>query len=601
MKKLVYLLTAVVIFSHAISQELDNRLVINKRFVEVQNIETPQNVKSFFQTHENSNSVTVYDTSKWRRLVDEAWGQGLDTDAKLRIFDHYWDTISTSYASFPNLVPINWDSTAKAYRDEIASGVSKGRFLSIMNQLILKLNDGHTIFRDFEIYYSDLYKGLPLVNPEGHCNFAACLTILPDSTALVYNSVPNNVFELVPGDVILGYNSRSLAYLTNEVIEKQLPVQHSIGSTYEATWHNMMIHVAASWNLYDTLDILKKDGRIMHFPTSLMIGKHYVSDCYEIIPPQGIRLPRYQQLIERGNQFAYGLIPGTNIGYVAMLDCLENSGDSLLNIFKYLCEYKKADGIIFDIRTNYGGTIQSFAKAFSYLYNDDLINWLACAQRVNSTNRYLLSEDEWTWGYNVYENDNYSFKKPIALLTGPNAISAGDILPVYFRNHPSLKIFGKPTAAAFGSITMVDIQQPQHYFASMQSGNFFLVSEPGKYLSHSTLKVDYPVWLSPEGAANKKDDVIEAALKWIQSATDIVESDNPTTLEVYPNPAIDFININVDKPGNATIYNSTGYKLYSVVLNNTNNRINVSDLSTGLYFIEYQNGQQTIKARFIKY
>lgn len=594
MKKLLQFMFIFLIFAEAVGQVIVPGIETNTQVVKRQNIETPKKIQSILNSN-NSQYEFIYDTTKWSSLIDVAWGEGIPTNEKLAIFDHYWDTISTTYASFPNLKPINWDSAATAFRSLIAQGVSRGRFLSIMNQLQFHLNDGHTIFRDFEIYYSDLYPGLPLVNPEGHYNFAGCLTILPDSTALVYSSVPNNVFNLKAGDIILGYNNIPLKNLAQEIIKHQIPVQHTIGSTYEATWHNLLIHVASSWNLFDTINILKYNGEIENYPANLMIGKQYISDCYEIIPPKGIRLPRYMQLINRGNQFAYGVIPSTNIGYVSMMDCLEFSGDSLYKIFKYFAEVQNVDGIILDIRTNFGGSISAFNKAFAYIYDEDLINWFACADRVNSTDRFLLKEDKWTYGYNLYQDDNFYFDKPIALLTGPNAISAGDVLTTYFKNHKRLKIFGKPTAAAFGAVLLVDINQQGKYLATMQSGNFFLLSEQNKYLSHSALEIDFPVWLSKDGVHNGEDDVINSAVNWINSSTDITDeySDNSEFM-IFPNPVSNMLNVKNYKPdGLVQIYNILGVK---VIETEMSDRIDVSELPTGLYIIR-SNGQSR---KFIK-
>lgn len=607
MKKLIYILVLLLFYTSVFSQVLDDRDIFNNNFENVRNIETPQNMKALMKTDKSGNVLMVYDPTNWRKLVDEAWGQGISTEAKLKIFDHYWDTVSTFYAAFPGLRLMNWDSAAKAYRDEISAGVSKGRFLAVMNQLILKLNDAHTFFWDIDIYKSSIYPGLPMVNPSGDLNFAGCLTILPDSTALVYNAVPDNVFELVPGDIILGYNNRKLGYLTKEVLDKQLPIQHIygqrllVGSTYETTWHKMMIYLASSWNLYDTIDVLKTYGAIKHYPTNLMVGTNYASDCYEIIPPQGIKLPNYKQYINGGNKYSYGIISGTNIGYVSMLDCRDVVGDSLYNIFKYFCETKHTDGIIFDIRSNFGGYINSFSMALSYIYDKELINWFGVASRVNKTNRLLLTACFPMPNYNLYQNDNYFFNKPIALLTGPNAGSAGDVLPIYFRNHPSLKIFGKPTAGAFGSRYYVNLQQPGVYIATIQNGNFYLVADNGKYLSHSTLKIDFPVWLTAEGAANNRDDVIDAAVKWINENTDIEDDNKVDGISIFPNPARDYIEITL-KPSEVSainIYNILGEIVMSVGKGrDLSAKIDVSTLLQGIYYLTIKSGNKTETTKF---
>lgn len=67
------------------------------------------------------------------------------------------------------------------------------------------------------------------------------------------------------------------------------------------------------------------------------------------------------------------------------------------------------------------------------------------------------------------------------------------------------------------------------------------------------------------------------------------------TLAVYPNPASDFINVKGFEPNeNITIINPNGQIIKSVKLEN--NRVNISDLKPGIYFLKSKN----VYSRFIK-
>jgi hypothetical protein len=50
--------------------------------------------------------------------------------------------------------------------------------------------------------------------------------------------------------------------------------------------------------------------------------------------------------------------------------------------------------------------------------------------------------------------DSY-YDRPIAVLTGPKSLSAGDIFPYLLKHHPRVRRFGRPTNGAFGTRTQL--------------------------------------------------------------------------------------------------------------------------------------------------
>ena len=67
-------------------------------------------------------------------------------------------------------------------------------------------------------------------------------------------------------------------------------------------------------------------------------------------------------------------------------------------------------------------------------------------------------------------------------------------------------------------------------------------------------------------------------------------SDNKL-LEVYPNPAIDFIRLKNIQDGNylVNIYSITGSKIKSQMITSNETEINISNLSKGLYILKVNN------------
>ena len=78
-----------------------------------------------------------------------------------------------------------------------------------------------------------------------------------------------------------------------------------------------------------------------------------------------------------------------------------------------------------------------------------------------------------------------------------------------------------------------------------------------------------------------------------------------TTLSVYPNPATDILNININnanfKNSNLSIYDITGKQIITTNMNGANAQINIEGLSNGVYFLNVNNKNgYDVKVKFVK-
>ena len=72
-------------------------------------------------------------------------------------------------------------------------------------------------------------------------------------------------------------------------------------------------------------------------------------------------------------------------------------------------------------------------------------------------------------------------------------------------------------------------------------------------------------------------------------------------LKIYPNPSSEnYLNIESIEDIKVEVYNVKGKKLHHKFINTSNSKINVSELSGGIYFLKISNGQRTITRKFIK-
>ena len=65
-----------------------------------------------------------------------------------------------------------------------------------------------------------------------------------------------------------------------------------------------------------------------------------------------------------------------------------------------------------------------------------------------------------------------------------------------------------------------------------------------------------------------------------------------TSMNLYPNPAVDQLNITLNQSAEIVIYNIMGQKVMSVEGRIGGNTINISSLSSGVYFVSAGNATQ---------
>tara|TARA_B110001469_G_scaffold110809_1_gene112647 strand:+ start:330 stop:1181 length:852 start_codon:yes stop_codon:yes gene_type:complete len=88
---------------------------------------------------------------------------------------------------------------------------------------------------------------------------------------------------------------------------------------------------------------------------------------------------------------------------------------------------------------------------------------------------------------------------------------------------------------------------------------------------------------------------------WIGAATARVKDENLVTLNMYPNPASDVLNISAQNTINTVeIFNVLGQKVINMQVENTSAKINVSNLNGGIYLINYEINNSTSTKKLVK-
>jgi hypothetical protein len=296
----------------------------------------------------------------------------------------------------------------------------------------------------------------------------------------------------------------------------------------EARQHTWLAAAGMNWHLFDSIDVLKYNGGpAERYSTSALVGQATPIWCTEQIPIDGIERPD----ISTGQWVTWGMYPGTDIAYVyhagmnsGSLSQWEAILDTVLDI--------ETSGIIIDCRFNLGGSLLEF-PTFDRLFDTafDYGDWV---DRCNETDRLSLCSigppdysGTWlTWGQTGGDSTE-SYMRPIAVLIGPIAGSLGDQMPLALSYHPICKLFGKPTAGMFSAgawpSTFNTIPGWKLQGAKPTS---VLNSHPDDPLHDNIFPVDpifswvdyEDVWLTPDMVAQGKDDVVEAAMIWINNS-----------------------------------------------------------------------------------
>jgi hypothetical protein len=472
-----------------------------------------------------------YGRDDWQNLIDSVWGPGLPTAEKLMIFDNYWNKIDSSFACFQN-IEINWDSLKSVYRPEIAAGVSKGRFAAILSHMNLLLHESHSLVYDNEVVNTYASPGIPLfvISGIGFTGFGAALTPLADSSLLVYNAINSHPFGLQRGDIILGYDRTPWKILYKQLIEWELPIAHGnwIGSSSSSFTHSLLRAAGRNWHLFDTIDIVKfSSGDTIHLPTSLMNGQYNPVYNTEQMDIAGVPKPVDPEIV------SYGIVQGTNIGYIYVWGWYNDADVKFAQAVQNLLQ---TDGLIIDFRFNLGGNMFLSNPGLSLLF-DSSYSTIDFGQRCSPGNHLMCPLN--ISGQYIITGNPPGYNKPIAVLTGQGAVSSGDQVALRLKYHRRARFFGKSTSTAFNS-PAIGTLHPDFVFVYVPYDSYEL-NNPGVYLTHKEFTVDEDVWLTPAKVAQGRDDVVEAALDWINTLTGISAQSTEVPQQFglsqnYPNP-----------------------------------------------------------------
>lgn len=462
----------------------------------------------------------VMTPAQFDAAIDATWGPGLPTTRKLEIFDQFWATVDREFATFQGIEDVDWSALRDQYRPEIAAGVSRGRFAAIMNHLSVVLRESHTQALDGLVNNGTLPQpGVPLLwqGAQFPNTFGACVTAQDDGSALVIQVSPGHPLGLEPGDRVLGFEGRPWTDWYPELLAAELPMFPLFWGSSPSSFHDSWVSSGPmNWHLFDTIDVVKHDtGNTVHLSTAPLQSLPLSPMCSEQPDLPGVAKP---QMLETNfqNVVSWGVLPRTDIGYIYVWGWFGDAGPKFTRAIEELTQQRQTDGLIIDFRFNLGGNMFLSDAGLGMLF-DQPEPTIGFAERARPDDHFkmAMSTPPALYVIDMFDGqfDPRSYDKPIAVLTGPGAVSAGDQVALRMTYHPRVRTFGRSTATAFNAPSVVALDPG--WFARIARFDAYRVEDPKNYLTHDEFVVDEPVWLTPDDAAAGRDTVVEAAVNWI--------------------------------------------------------------------------------------
>jgi hypothetical protein len=503
----------------------------------------PEFRNQFMPRHEAPGRVQpvagLQSPSAWASLVDVAWGPGLLYGEHTAIWMTLWSDIDQRYACFHDLEVGIWDSVWNRYWPEIQDTVSRGRLCAITQHSRRLLHESHTACYDSVVAFTRPEPGVPLMFYGGwglDDYFGAGLTPLADRSLLVYKVVDNHPLGLEPGDLVLGYDGRPWHELYPELLEAELPFGQSWwwGSSETSFDHSFMMAAGKNWHLFDSIDVVKySSGDTTSLATSIMVGQDVSLWTSEQVAVPGVSMPEMiwdgfgSQVPDSPQMTSWGIIEGTSIGYLYTLGWFPVADSARIvrewfNALDSMQNVHNVTGLIIDIRACYGAMFDH-SVVLEYFY-DTTFECFQWDGRCTVNNHLSMCPFVGSVDLpdTVHGDPATYWDKPIAVLTGPGALSGGDFFALEMSYHPMTKFFGKPTAGTYSVVSWTYPLTDWFHATTVLSAR---LSGETAYLTRSQFPDtdEFPwdsyqhIWLTRDGVAEGRDDVVEAAVDWIVS------------------------------------------------------------------------------------
>jgi len=441
---------------------------------------------------------------------------------RMQAFQSIWNHADAAAPGFVAQPALDWDEAYEKYSKQVKQAGTWADFGGALTRLIAEFRDSHG-----HLYISGVNSSSMHAVVFGSDADIACTTRTLDDRIAVYRVVEGNPLGLEIGDEILGFDGRDWQDLDAEIWDSWDTLALAGSATPNETTRRWAFASSILYNrfyFHETVEVRRAaDGRIESLP---------LADAQN---PEGERISCFDRPIftlpaefESGGGFwrnpvVSGLIENERIIYAAVRSM---SGKARTETEALLQDHPDTAGLIWDVRLNGGGINEAGAPIWEALMDEgEEIHTSNLLKRavIGETGRNNMDPyvGEWIRGRG---DRHYSGK--VAILTGPKSVSAADTIP-WMAAHLSgdrVRRFGLATNGSFsgyfmseGSSTSIPVDAgPYSEYFSYVLPNFVMSdAADDRILLGTDQHPEELVWLTPEGLAAGRDDVVDAAVAWI--------------------------------------------------------------------------------------
>ncbi len=503
------------------------------------------------------------------------WGNlPADTDVLIKGFGSVYSFIRNNFAGFEGL-DIDFDKIGEEGFERIEEGLdSYGEFAYMLTHMSYLLQEGHSYVSTKRLSGSNgmtpYRKNVPIIDTNKISRIGVCITVTQKDEIVVTKLInsSDNPYNFKPGDEIVGFNGVSWLEWYPRLLEAGIPINGSPAAGKNAIRFRMIESAATNAMTFEKINI-KRYGKeeIETLPIvfkSFSIGDYDpCAEYFDNIP--NIKAPKIISLSNKPESMVHGIIKDTNIGYIYAIEC--PSGFNEFNDIKLwnpletefsnkfsgaISQLKNTDGIIFDLRLNYGGRPEVFYKGLAKLIKTEkpAPTFVMLPRDSKVADIYALEVPSVKKLEIDIPHDEENYTNPIVVLSSPDCISAGDLLVALCARFPEFKIIGLDNNASFAAVSpnKYDVGEDE-IFVYITSGAGFYVKENPDYngptideirlmedfkqrseVSRVFIKANYEpllrrqdfvdeyVWFTKDDIAKGIDTVRERAIKLIQNA-----------------------------------------------------------------------------------
>jgi len=451
-----------------------------------------------------------------------------------------------------------WDTTLVQFIPQIRNALTDLDFQKAIARMLRYINDGHGFVQSTVL--AEQFWGGYAYPP---------ITCIKIGNQCVIKKT-SGISGIMPGDILLSVGGKDLKSLTDS-IAPYVPASDSAGFYYNF-YHLMM------------------EGG-MNSPIALTLLDS-TQHAYSIDIPRSMDAVTFFTWINSNEDILPYYITTCGSGYVDM-NLLQSA-----DVADMYAALRNTPAIIFDLRNYPNGTLWDLAPLlFTAPVTSTIYYYPALAKAPE--NYYLPG-----WFYKTDDHDNLGhwnnpepYSGKIFILVNESTLSQAEYTCQYLSHHPNAKVIGSQTQGADGNVSYNDL--PNNLYTNFTSLGWYY--EDGYQQQRKGVKINEVVRPTAEGLRHGRDEVLEAALECLTQTTSIAAE--PRTISIFPNPVMDFLTIQFSDDANTSrniqLYNSQGQLVYHQIADGLLQEIDMSEMATGIYFLNVVSGNQNIISKKI--